>query len=207
MKNRREILREYLSEYYPETGSHGMPHITAVRARAEEYARDLKYKNLGLVDTAAALHDIGNKIDRKNHHLIAGQIIRGDRRMKDGLTEKDFEDLIHAVEEHRSSTGKPTTTLAKIIADADSTAHLNAGEMLKRSYSFQFEKTPGVSEEDAAAEAYRVMQNKYGREGYGYNNLNFDVSRKRLASVMDRMTEVHNTGGMNGILGLIKAQK
>lgn len=103
--------------------SHGQEHIKAVT----EIARDLAKKynvNQDMATAAAVLHDIGRekerRLEQKGHK--ADHAALGAKMVKKYIASqpKEIQQAItHAVREHRASTGKPRTLLAKLIADAD----------------------------------------------------------------------------------------
>jgi HD superfamily phosphodiesterase len=118
----KNIADKYLSWYDSFDSAHNRQHVDEVRLVARMLAK--KYYDpdkLELVELAAILHDVGLKLGRENHELNGVTVLKEDKDLQAALTPEDYKELLHAVGEHRSSTGKPKTTLAKIIADADRT--------------------------------------------------------------------------------------
>ncbi len=98
---------------------------------------------------------------------------------------KDFNIILEAVREHRASTGKPKSTVAKIIFDADRTPK-NTGRALKRSYDYNKKMYPKLSHEEILKEVANHIYRKFGPKGYG-RDLFFKETREIHKKVFDKI--------------------
>ena len=89
------VEAEIIPRYRNFDKAHREDHARSVITQALELAR---YYDVDpdLVYTAAAYHDTGLAVDRANHHLESGKIIRADARLRDWLTEEEIETVAQA---------------------------------------------------------------------------------------------------------------
>jgi uncharacterized protein len=97
-------------------GGHDFDHVLRVLALAVRIAR-LEGADLGVVQTAALLHDVGESQGRADHHLRGASIARDLLR---GQPPEFVEAVAHAIEAHRfRSEPVPRTLEARVLSDAD----------------------------------------------------------------------------------------
>lgn len=97
-------------------GGHDFDHVLRVAALAHRIAR-AEGANLGVVQTAALLHDLAEGADREHHHLRGAAMAR--EILKDQPPEF-IEAVAHAIEAHRfRHPPKPHTLEAQVLSDAD----------------------------------------------------------------------------------------
>lgn len=109
-------LHKYEDLYNSFDGGHSREHLIAVRNCAVELAKKYTPDKIDLVYIAATLHDIGLSVNREEHEVEGEKLIRSDSYLKSQFSTEDFEELCHAVGQHRASTGRPQSIIAKIIS-------------------------------------------------------------------------------------------
>jgi hypothetical protein len=134
------VARTY---YQHDDPAHGMSHINQVRVEAKQIATSIGYKELRLVDAAALLHDIARHTHSETHEEVGAKLLAQDPQVRALFNKREIQQLVHAVAEHRASTGKPKTELAKILSDAD---RLGATNYLRRAYEYHVEHSDDPDE-------------------------------------------------------------
>jgi len=186
-------------------GGHNRRHCLLVRKMAVLLAKKYLPEKVELAFIAATLHDIGLLIDRENHELEGEKLIRQDKYLKDNLSSKDFEELCHAVKEHRASTGNPQTILAKIISDSDrGGGSPKTNEAFSRSYFYGLKNNPELDEKDQILRAAKHQSEKFCQGGYGRRTY-FPETEIRLAKVYDPIVDAYKKGDLNYFKSLIKS--
>jgi len=154
---------------------------------------------------AATLHDIGISIDRENHEVEGEKLIRQDKYLKDNLSKEDFEELCHAVKEHRASTGNPQSILAKIISDSDrGGGSPNISEAFFRSYNVVLKNYPDPDVNINILNTAKHLSEKFCQGGYGRRTY-FSETEKRLARIYDPIVEAYKKGDLKYLKSLIKS--
>ena len=192
MKNIDPKLVSYIEcEIFPiyETfdEGHDLNHIKAVIERALELGEGIDGVDMNIVYTASALHDIGIKVQRKNHAYYSGVFVREDGKLKEFFSNEEIEIIAQAVEDHSTSKGiEPRSIYGKIACDADKDLDINTS--LLRAYEFTKKYFPDYSEEECINNVYEQLNFKFGKEGkvkfwIGARKQNeFLKQMKRLAS-------------------------
>jgi uncharacterized protein len=146
---------------------HDRRHVERVREGAVQLALKYAPEQAVLAYIAATLHDIGISVEREKHEEIGARMILEDEEIKQKLTGKDIKALAEAVGEHRASTGKPKTILAKIVSDADRTSAASPSEFLMRPYEYGKKHFPDLTDEEQLFRSAEHLKKKYGEGGYG----------------------------------------
>ena len=146
--------------------AHGYAHVEAVRHAARKLARTHAPGLLQIVDEAARLHDIGLVVNREHHEVIGAWIVFNDpaMRVKWG---RNLGVIVDAVLEHRASTGRPQSVVAKIVSDADRLGTPEGSNPLRRSMDYQIHHGKASTEEEALMLAAEHISKKYGPGGTG----------------------------------------
>ena len=138
--------------------SHAASHVAEVRKAAAALAVKYAPEDVDLVDEAARLHDIGNAVRRADHEKIGAHVVANEPHLKAKWGDR-LEFLVEAVREHRASTGRPRSAVARIVSDADRTS---SGHPLRRAYEYCLSK--GMDEDEALLAAAEHTKEKYGRK-------------------------------------------
>lgn len=179
MINIQKITQKMEEEYNKLDGAHDFEHIKEVIGNAvminsrygKPYAEDI-------VIVAALYHDIGNTVDRKNHHIESAKRVMEDSELRKIYDYNTRYLISKACEEHRASyRGEFTSTLSKIINDADSMAGgRDIESMIERSLTYTRAKNINDTQEMIYEKVYGHLVEKFGREGYQKYRL--DVSNE-----------------------------
>lgn len=144
---------------------HDERHIDEVKKYAIDIAKEVGYKNMNILLTAVYYHDVGMAIDRENHNIYSGKIVKEDHRLKQFLSDAEIDAVIEAVEEHRTDCTK-SSMLSKILSDADKLdGFVDTHRMFERSILFTMSHKPEIKGEDLFDEVYNHISDKYGCEG------------------------------------------
>ncbi len=111
---KQNIFPEY-EKYY----SHGMIHISNVIKNSLEIGKEYNLDE-DMSYTIAAYHDLGLKVDRKNHEIESGKIFDKDLELKKYFTDEQLEIMKEAIEDHRGSRKEPPRNIyGKVLSDSD----------------------------------------------------------------------------------------
>jgi HD superfamily phosphodiesterase len=196
-------LNRYENMYDNFDGGHNRKHCVSVREMAVLLAQKYLPKKVELVYIAATLHDIGLSVDRENHEIEGEKLIRQDKYLIDNLSKNDFEELCHAVKEHRASTGNPQTILAKIISDADRGGGTgSSAEAFLRSYNYGLKNYLNISDEEQILKAGKHQSEKFAPGSYGRRTY-FPETEKRLAKIYDPIVKAYQNHDFNYLKSLV----
>lgn len=189
MKNLNEYLIYTIGERYQEADKgHDIRHILNVFSFAEKvrstYFDDKVSKDMLM--TAVFYHDLACKDDRENHHIKGAEILLTDSNLTNWFSKDDIEMMADAVRNHRASSGKPETIIAKILYDADR-SEISLERILERSYQYYIGK--GFTNElEIKENMFNHVSYKYGK--YGYAKTVLPESLELLKPSMERTKEV-----------------
>ena len=162
---------------------HGWGHIERVRKFAIELGKKYCPEKLELIWVAATLHDIGISVSRENHESEGVKIILEDKEILNNYSKEEVEEIVHAVREHRASTGNPQTVIAKIISDADKASD-DTTTAFQRAYYWGKKHLPNVNHEGQLLRAAYHLKVKFGEEGTG-RRLYFPESEERIVKMYE----------------------
>lgn len=160
-------LKEYVEQnIYPIYNTfdkgHDINHVKAVVKRSLEYYKYLQDKNIdiNIVFVVAAYHDVGCKIQRKNHAYYSGQIVKEDKNLEKWFDEKQIKTIKEACEDHStSSKGDPRSIYGQIVSDADKDTDVLVG--LKRGWDYACEHKKEMSLQEKIADLHREMSLRF----------------------------------------------
>lgn len=163
--------------------AHYFDHVDAVIRQSQflatiVFAESSQYKDPSvkrIVAIAALMHDTACWHDRDTHHEVAAawmmDLLDSEESLKFyGLEPEEVPKIATCILEHRASWTKPRSgILSEIVAAADR-GELTYEECLRRSYLYgRYYKKLDV--ENATVHACEHISEKFGTEGYAYNNL------------------------------------
>lgn len=118
-----------------------------------------------MIAVAAACHDLGLVVDRANHHLESGRIIREMPELRNWFSDEQIETVAQAAEDHRaSSKSAPRSIYGRIIAEAD--RQIIPDVVIRRAVQFGFKNYPGLDKEGHWARTVEHLEEKYAEGGY-----------------------------------------
>lgn len=144
--------------------AHGVDHAEYVIRQSLELAKHYDV-DLAMVYVIAAYHDTGLVIDRKNHHIESGRIVRNDSRLHEWFSPEQIETMAQAVEDHRASnSNEPRSIYGKIVAEAD--RQIDGMTILRRTIQFGLNHYPGLDMEGHWERTLEHLNEKYAEGGY-----------------------------------------
>jgi uncharacterized protein len=186
-------LTHYKNLYDTFDKAHSRQHMDTVLNASKELAGKYAPNQIDLAALAAILHDVGISRGREQHEEFGGQIVSEDDKIRQAIGDKNFRILINAIKEHRASTGNPTSTVGKIVSDADRTSYTSPGSALARAIAFRDEYHPVMSRQDAILSALRHLSKKYAPEGPGRRTY-YPETAKKLDEVFNPIIDMHQRG-------------
>jgi len=118
-----------------------------------------------LLYAAAAYHDTGLVEGRERHHLVSGEIVRSDQRLREWFSEEQIELIAEAAEDHRASSDHaPRSLYGRIIAEAD--RFIEAETIIRRTVQYSLQHYPELSREGHLERCLGHLKEKYGDGGY-----------------------------------------
>ena len=158
------IEKEVISRYASFDKAHKEDHALTVVRRAMDMGRAFDI-NEEILFTAAACHDLGLAVDRKNHHLESGRIIRADERLKKWFSPEQIEIIAQAAEDHRASaTAPPRSIYGRLVAEAD--RMIEPVTIIRRTVQFGFAHYPELDKEGHWQRTLEHLNEKYAEGGY-----------------------------------------
>ncbi len=143
---------------------HGREHAHYVIETALELSQHYDVDKEMIV-VAAACHDLGLSIDRKNHHLESGKMVRGMKVLEQWFSPEQTETVAQAVEDHRASSDhSPRSIYGKIIAEAD--RQIIPEVVIRRTIQFGMKNCPDRNEEIHWQRTVGHLEEKYADGGY-----------------------------------------
>lgn len=144
--------------------AHDWKHIIDVASAAMIIAEneELPYIPLAL---AAIAHDTYSGIDRVNHHLLSGELVRD--KLKDTIHFRWTEEVALCCEQHRASyTGEYTGVLQEAFASADRGLLHDDSICDIVTRSFKYSVGTGADQETAIQMVVKHIPEKFGHKGY-----------------------------------------
>lgn len=158
------IETEFFPIYETFDKGHDLKHINEVIDRALKISESLDDLDIDVVYAAAALHDIGIKVQRKNHAFYSGQIIENNSGLRRFFDCDKIKIIKEAAEDHSTSRGvEPRSIYGKIVCDADKDNDLETS--LTRAYEFTLAYFPDFTQEECLENVFEQLNFKFGNEG------------------------------------------
>lgn len=168
----------YEKYYTKNDDAHGIEHINEVRRIARMLANKHAPQHKDVVDMAASLHDIAVGIDRERHEDVGAKIVAKDEALKEQLGKRKHQILVHAIKEHRASTGRPTHIVGKILSDADRVASSNTRGAIDRMIQWRKDHQPDQSTNEMLMDCIEHAKEKYSPGAYGRRHYFPETDRK-----------------------------
>lgn len=165
LHNFSSYMQKVLKKYENCDEAHGISHIEGVWRRAKDI-RGLVSENVDerILMTCCYFHDLGNLVNRKEHHLESGKMVLADKELLNFFSEDEIQLIKEAVEDHRTSLkNEPRNIYGKILKDADKDDDVK--ESLYRAYIYSKEKGLGQNEEEWIESTFAQLNKKFGKNG------------------------------------------
>jgi len=160
--------------------AHDREHMEGVRKYAIKLAKKYCPDKVEVVYVASTLHDIGLTTGkREDHEKIGYLLIKEDEYIKNNFSREDFNLILEAIEEHRASTGKPKSIVAKIVSDADR-AYSDFTMHVKRSYEYNLQRYPELDHNQVLDKVTEYIYPKFKENGSG-KRLYFEESKRHMS--------------------------
>ncbi|MCD8081857.1 MAG: HD domain-containing protein [Bacteroides sp.] len=158
------IENEILPLYQHFDKAHTISHAETVISESLKLAA-IYHADPNMAYTIAAYHDTGLCKDRETHHLISGEILQSDIRLRQWFTEEQILIMKEAVEDHRASSDhEPRSLYGKIVAEADRI--IDPEITLRRTVQYGIRKHPDTSAEWQYQRFREHLTKKYAESGY-----------------------------------------
>ncbi len=143
---------------------HGKNHILAVAQRSLSICSGFDDIDENIVYTAACYHDIGMKIERKNHALHSKELVLKDENLKNFFTQQEIETIAQACADHSTSAGiKPKSIYGMILSDADKDDDIDIS--LSRAWEYSINHFPENTFDDNVENIYQQIVMRFGENG------------------------------------------
>lgn len=182
------IENNIFPKYERNEKGHQIDHINYVINRCFELCKN---KDINMLYTIAAYHDIAHYIDSKNHERISAQIMYEDKNLRNFFDEQQLKIMKEAIEDHRASLDRePRSIYGKLISSAD--RNIDVDESLRRIYFYSSEHFSELSEEETIEECYNHTLKKFGNDGYAnffLEDKNYEDYLKELRGLLNNKNE------------------
>lgn len=145
--------------------AHNLSHVQMVMEESMALCKLYPETNPQMVYTIAAYHDLGLCRNRETHHLVSGEILMADERLKEWFTEEEILIMKEAVEDHRASNKQESRSIyGRIVAEAD--RQIDTDITLRRTVQYGLRQAPDASREWHYERFLHHLHEKYAPGGY-----------------------------------------
>lgn len=158
------IEQEILPQYDGFDAAHRRDHAEKVICESLKLSEGYEVDE-DMVFTIAAYHDLGLRKDRKTHHLVSGDIVRTDMKLRQWFSEGQIEVMAQAVEDHRASSNhEPRSIYGRIVAEAD--RNIDPETIILRTVQYGLSNYPELDRSSHINRALQHLDEKYSQHGY-----------------------------------------
>lgn len=162
---KRYIETEIIPQYSAFDKAHNLDHVQMVVDESISLCRQYPGTRPDMVYTVAVYHDLGLCRNRETHHLVSGEILMADKRLKEWFTEEEMLIMKEAVEDHRASNKQePRSIYGRIVAEAD--RQIDTDTTLRRTVQYGLRQAPDASREWHYERFLHHLHEKYAPGGY-----------------------------------------
>ena len=180
----RFLETQVIPQYAAFDKAHRQDHARSVVSRALELSAHYPVDR-NLLYTAAACHDLGLSVDRTNHHLESGRIIRGMEALHQWFSPEQIETLAQAAEDHRASSDhEPRSIYGRIVAEADRL--IIPEKIIRRTVQFGLSHYPELGKEGNWRRTLEHLHEKYYYGGY----LKLWIPESSNAAQLERLRQI-----------------
>lgn len=161
---KNEIETSILPRYESFDDAHKRDHAESVIRNSIKLAQHYDV-DINMVYTIAAYHDLGLCEGRERHHIVSGEIMMNDSRLRQWFSEDDLKLMAEAIEDHRASSGNaPRSIYGKIVAEAD--RDIEPMKILRRTVQYGLSNYPELDKEQQWHRFLEHLHEKYADGGY-----------------------------------------
>lgn len=161
---RTYIEQEIIPRYDEFDAGHRRDHVLTVIEQSLNLARYYDV-NVDMVYAIAAYHDTGLVAGREQHHIVSGEIVCNDERLREWFDEDQIEVMADAVVDHRASNSQePRSIYGKIVAEADRI--IDGATIVRRTIQYGLAHYPKMTKEQQYQRFVEHMMEKYAEGGY-----------------------------------------
>lgn len=161
---RTYIEQEIIPRYDGFDAGHRRDHVLTVIEQSLNLAQYYDV-DIDMIYAIAAYHDTGLVAGREHHHVVSGEIMRNDVRLREWFDDSQIEVMADAVVDHRASNSRePRSIYGKIVAEADRI--IDGATIVRRTIQYGLSHYP---EMDKARQYERFVEHineKYAEGGY-----------------------------------------
>lgn len=189
---KKYIDEKILPEYTAFDKAHGVKHINDVKNRSIEYFEELinsdEDLDINMVYTVACYHDLGMKIERKNHALHSSELLLADEALKQWFSGEELQTMADAVADHSTSSGHtPRSIYGMIVSDADKDR--DPVLAIIRGIEFCIKNNPNFSPDEIAENVHSEIVRRFGGEDIGGKALvKFYISSAKNVEFLKELT-------------------
>jgi uncharacterized protein len=185
------IMRKVVPMYNKHDSGHNIDHLKEVVDFSLKLAKVVKDKiDLNILFASAAFHDVGLQVNREDHHIHSGKIVRKLKTLKKWFDEKEIEIIANACEDHRASGKNPIRSIyGKIVSDADRSSLFDIERLLERMWLYREDMVKkGISDEEIFEDIYLFAYKKMSKEK-GYAKIQLPETLKLMGKEIKRTHE------------------
>lgn len=161
---RTYIEQEIIPRYDGFDAGHRRDHVLTVIEQSLNLAQYYDV-DIDMIYAIAAYHDTGLVAGREHHHVVSGEIMRNDVRLREWFDDSQIEVMADAAVDHRASNSRePRSIYGKIVAEADRI--IDGATIVQRTIQYGLSHYP---EMDKARQYERFVEHineKYAEGGY-----------------------------------------
>ena len=161
----REYIEEHIISRYDEfDAGHRRDHVELVVEQSLILAQYYDV-DVNMVYAIAAYHDTGLVEGRKRHHIVSGDIVRADAKLREWFDESQIKLIAEAVTDHRASNDhEPRSIYGKIVAEADRV--IDTEIIVRRTIQYGLTHYSHLNKEGHYHRFVEHMKEKYAYGGY-----------------------------------------
>lgn len=161
---RTYIEQEIIPRYDGFDAGHRRDHVLTVIEQSLNLAQYYDV-NVDMVYAIAAYHDTGLVAGREHHHIVSGEIVCNDQRLREWFDDDQIEVMADAVVDHRASNSRePRSIYGKIVAEADRI--IDGATIVRRTIQYGLAHYPEMTKEQQYQRFVEHMMEKYADGGY-----------------------------------------
>lgn len=161
---RTYIEQEIIPRYDGFDAGHRRDHVLTVIEQSLNLAQYYDV-NVDMVYAIAAYHDTGLVAGREHHHIVSGEIVCNDQRLREWFDDDQIEVMADAVVDHRASNSRESRSIyGKIVAEADRI--IDGATIVRRTIQYGLAHYPEMTKEQQYQRFVEHMMEKYADGGY-----------------------------------------